>query len=152
MMDEIDKPTSLSIAISNMTKTTILATGGNTGISCANLAYYLRYRKIILTGLDLGYTMNIPVEKSQYYPIIKEADPSMTPAKYKEIYIIEGYNPDFKVKYYTDVTWKSHIDEFIKQTRRMAREGVKIINATEGGALHGGAIVPARFEEAIKNE
>ena len=150
MIDDIDQPVSLSSAISSMTKTSILSTGGNVGITCIYLAFYLGYKNIILTGLDLGYTMDTPIEKSAYYPIVKEAAPTMTPEKYKELYIIEGYNPDFKIKYYTDITWKSHIDDIVKQSKYMSKNGVSIINATEGGSIHGGAIMSMSLKEAIQ--
>jgi len=149
MIDEIDKNISLSTAISYMTRTTILSTGGNVGITSIYLAFYLGYKNIILTGIDLGYTKNTPVEKSAYYPIVKEVDPDITPEKYKELFIIEGYNPDFKVEYYTDMTWKPHIDDIIRQSRFMKQKGVNIINSTEGGSLHGGAIEGIPLEEAM---
>lgn len=152
MIDDVEQPASLSLALSYMTETSVLSTGGNTGLSCINLAYYLGYKKIILTGMDQGYTMDTPIENSAYYPIFKEADPSMTPERYKELFLIEGYNPDFKVKYYTDVTWKSHIDNFVKLSKSMSKKGVKIINATEGGSIHGGAIISMPLEEAIHHE
>jgi len=152
MIDDIDQPVSLTSAISLMTGTSILSTGGNTGITCAYLAFYLGYKNIILTGLDLGYTEDTPIENSAYYQVVKEADPTITPEKYKEIYLVEGYNPGFKVKYYTDITWVSHIDDLIRQSRYMSEKGVNIINATEGGSLHGGAIKCMPLEEAILYE
>ncbi|MCZ7384094.1 MAG: DUF115 domain-containing protein [Candidatus Methanoperedens sp.] len=152
MIDDVDQPVSLSMALSHITKKSILSTGGNTGITCINLAYYLGFKNIILTGMDLGYTMETPIEKSAYYPVVKEVDPTITPERYKETYVIEGYNPDFKINYYTDVTWKSHIDNLVQQSIQMSKDGVNIINATEGGALHGGAIKSMKLEEAIHYE
>lgn len=152
MIDDIEIPFSLSAAMSAITRTSVLATGGNVGITSIFLAYFLKYDEIILTGMNLGYTIDTPIEKSQYYPIIKEADPSMTPEKYKEIYIIEGHNPDFNLDYYTDITWKSHIDHIIESSEEMAKSGVKIINATEGGAIHGGSIICMTLKEALKKD
>ena len=152
MIDEIEQPVSLTSAISFMTKTSILSTGGNVGIAGIYVAFYLGYKNIILTGLDLGYTVDTPIEKSAYYQIVKEADPTITPERYKELYTIEGYNPDFEVKYYTDITWKSHIDDLVKQSRNLAEKGVKIINATEGGSIHGSAIKCMPLAEAIQYE
>ncbi|MFC2006411.1 6-hydroxymethylpterin diphosphokinase MptE-like protein [Chloroflexota bacterium] len=149
MIDDIDQPVSLTSAISLMTGTSILSTGGNVGINCVYLAFYLGYKNIILTGLDLGYTRDTPIENSAYYRIVKEADPTLTPEIYKELYVIEGYNPDFKVDYYTDVAWKSHIDAFVKQSKFMSERGANLINATEGGSLHGGAIQCLPLKEAI---
>jgi len=150
MIDDIEQPFSLSAAISAMTRTSVLSTGGNVGITSIFLAFYLGYKNIILTGMDQGYTMNMPIEQSQYYPIIKEADPTMTPEKYREIYIIEGYNPDFDVRYYTDITWKSHIDHIVDESITMSHQGINLINATEGGCIHGGAIKSMTLKEALK--
>jgi len=149
MIDDVDEPLSLSSAISTITGTTVLSTGGNVGITSIFLAHYLGYGKVILTGMDQGYTENTPVEKSQYYPVVKEADPSMTPGKYREVYVIEGFNPDFQVKYYTDITWKAHIDHILGESVTMARRGTEIINATEGGSLHGGAVKGMPLREAL---
>jgi hypothetical protein len=150
MIDDIDQPFSLSSAISAMTRTSILSTGGNVGITSIFVAFYLGYKNIILTGMDQGYTMNTPIEQSQYYPIIKEADPTMTPEKYKETYIIEGYNPDFDVQYYTDITWKAHIDHIVEESVSMSGRGITLINATEGGCIHGGTIKSMTLKEAMQ--
>jgi len=150
MIDDIEQPFSLSAAISAMTRTSVLSTGGNVGITCIFLAFYLGYTNIILTGMDQGYTTNTPIEQSQYYPIIKEADPTMTPERYKETYIIEGYNPDFNVHYYTDITWKSHIDHIVEESLSMSELGITVVNATEGGCIHGGTIKSMTLKEALQ--
>jgi hypothetical protein len=150
MLDDIEQPFSISSAISAMTRTSILSTGGNVGITSIFLAYYLGYKNIILIGMDQGYTLNTPIEQSQYYPIIKEADPTMTPERYKETYIIEGYNPDFNVHYYTDITWKSHIDHIVEESVSMSDHGISLINATEGGCIHGGTIKSMTLKEALQ--
>ena len=150
MIDDIEQPFSLSAAISAMTRTSILSTGGNVGITSIFLAFYLGYENIILIGMDQGYTLNTPIEQSQYYPIIKEADPTMTPEKYKELYIIEGYNPDFNVHYFTDITWKAHIDHIVAESVSMSEHGITLINATEGGCIHGGTIKSMTLMEAFQ--
>jgi len=149
LVDELGSSTSLTRAISYMTGTPILSAGGNIGIACVNLAAYLGYKKIILTGMDQGYTMETPIEKSAYYPIVKEADPTMTPGRYKEVFLEYGYNPDFGVKYYMDKVFKYHRDHLIEISNYLAEEGVTIINATEGGAVHGGAIIGMPLKEAL---
>lgn len=150
MIDNIDQPFSLSSAISAMTRTSILSTGGNVGITSIFLAFYLGYKNIILTGMDQGYTMNTPIEQSQYYSTIKEADPTMTPERYKETYVIDGYNPDFDVQYYTDITWKAHIDHIVDESESMSEQGITLINATEGGCIHGRAIRGMTLKEALR--
>ncbi|MCX6666559.1 MAG: DUF115 domain-containing protein [Euryarchaeota archaeon] len=150
IMDNPKIIASITNAVSYMTNTSILSSGGNVGVTCLNFAYYLGFKNIILTGLDMGYTKDTPIEKSAYYPVVKEIDSTMTPEKYKKLFIVEGFNPDFNVEYYTDLTWKSHINNLIEQSESMLKEGIRIINATEGGSLHGGAIIGCRLEEAIK--
>jgi len=150
LIDALDSSTSLTRAISYMTGTPILSAGGNIGITCVNLAAYLGYKNIILTGMDQGYTIDTPIEKSAYYPIVKEADPTMTPEKYKEVFLEYGYNPDFGVKYYTDKVFKYHRDHLVEISNYLAESGVNIINATEGGAVHGGAIIGMPLKEALR--
>lgn len=150
LLDELDSSTSLTRAISYMTGTPILSAGGNVGITCVNLAAYLGCKNIILTGMDQGYTIDTPIEKSAYYSIVKEADPTMTPDKYKEVFLEYGYNPDFGVKYYTDKVFKYHRDHLVEISNYLAENGVTIINATEGGAVHGGAIIGMPLKEALR--
>jgi len=150
LIDEPDSSTSLTRAINYMTDTPILSAGGNIGITCVNLVAYLGYKNIILTGMDQGYTMETPIEKSAYYPIVKEADPTMTPEKYKEVFLEYGYNPDFGVKYYTDKVFKYHRDHLVEISNYLAENGITIINATEGGAVHGGAIICMSLKEALR--
>ena len=150
LIDELDSSTSLTRAINYMTGTPILSAGGNIGITCVNLAAYLGYKNIILTGMDQGYTMETPIEKSAYYPIVKEADPTMTPDRYKEVFLEYGYNPDFGVKYYTDKVFKYHRDYLVEISNYLAEDGITIINATEGGAVHGGSIIGIPFKEALR--
>jgi hypothetical protein len=149
LLDELTSPTSLTRAISYMTGAPILSAGANIGITCVNLAAYLGYKNIILTGMDQGYPIELPIEKSQYYPIYKEADPTMTPERYKETFLEYGYNPDFGVKYYTDKVFKYHRDHLVEISNYLAENGVTIINATEGGAVHGGAIIGMPLKEAL---
>ena len=149
MLDDIEVPFSVTSALSIMTKTSILSTGGNVGITAIFLAYYLGYKKIVMIGMDQGYTMNTPIENSNYFPIVKEADPTITPELYKKKYTVEGFNKEYNLKYWTDITWKSQIDHIIAESETMAHKGVILINATEGGAIHGGAIRCMTFEEAL---
>jgi len=149
LIDELNSSTSLTKTISYMTNTPILSSGGNVGVTCVNLAAYLNYKNIILTGLDLAYTMDTPIEDSAYYSIAREADPTMSLDKFRELFLIYGYNPDFGVRYYTDVVFKYHRDYLVEISSHMAKDGVTIINATEGGSVHGGEIISMPLREAI---
>lgn len=148
-LDELDSPTSISKMISHMTGTPILPVGGNVGVACVEVAAYLGYKNIILTGMDQGYPINIPIKESAYYSIAKEADPTMTPERFKEIFLVYGHNPDFGVDYYTDRVFKYHRDYLVEHSVYLAKRGVTIVNATEGGAVYGGAITGMPLREAI---
>lgn len=150
MVDDINQPISATNTISYLTKTPIIASGGNVGITCINVAYYLGYKNIICTGLDLGYATEKDIEESSHYIDIKEEDSTMTLEKYKELFVIAGYNPDFGVNYYTDLAWKPQIDKVIERAVNMERDGINLINATEGGALHGQGIIGMPLNEALK--
>jgi len=150
MLDTIEKPISVTNTISQLTKTSVIASGGNVGITCINIAYYLGYKNILFTGMDQGYTSKEEIGKSSHYLDIKEEDSTMTLDKYMELFITEGYNPDFDIKYYTDLAWKPQIDTFIERSTIIAKNGVNLINTTGGGALHGGGIVGMSLGEALK--
>jgi len=150
MVDDINQSISATNAISYLSETSVIESGGNVGISCINIAYYLGYKNIICVGLDLGYSTKKDVEESSHYIDIKEEDSSMNIEKYMDLFVIEGYNTGFKVKYYTDLAWKPQIDNVLERAKKMFKEGVNIINATEGGALHGEGITYIKLDEAIK--
>jgi len=149
MVDDINQPISATNAISYLTKTSIIESGGNVGITCINVAYYLGYKNIICTGLNLGYSTQNDIKESSHYQDIKQEDPSMNIDKYMDLFVIEGYNPGFNVKYYTDLSWKPQIDNVLERAKKMFKEGINLINATEGGVLHGEGITCMKLEEAL---
>ncbi len=148
-IDETTNPSSLSKAMSYMTNTPILSSGGNTGTTCALLAAYLGYKNIILTGMDLGYTPETDIEKTQYYDIVKKADPEISLEKFKETFLEYGHNPLFESDYYTDKVFSTYRDFLISCSLELYQNGIKIINATEGGSVHGGAIIGMKLKEAL---
>ena len=150
MVDTIDKTISATNTISRLTKTSILSSGGNVGITCIYVAYYLGYKNILFAGMDQGYTNKEEITKSSHYLDIKEEDPTMTFDKYMNLFIIEGYNSGFNVNYYSDLAWKPQIDTFIEQSVVMAKNGINLINVTEGGALYGGGIICIPLAEALR--
>ena len=149
MFDDIDLTSSVSLAVSYLTKTSILSTGGNVGVNAIYLAFFLGYKNIILTGVDLGYTMETAVEQSAYYPAIQAIDPELTPEKFKRLYMIKGHNPGFNLDFYTDIGWKFQIDNLVAQSENMASKGTNLINSTEGGAVWGGAIKCLPLSKAL---
>ena len=81
--------------------------------------------------------MNVLIEDSQYYPILKEADPDLTTEKFKEVFLTYGHNPLFNQDYYSDAVFSLVRDYLVDCSLKMEKEGINIINCTEGGSLHG---------------
>jgi len=150
MVDDVNQPISATNTISYLTNTSVIASGGNVGITCINVAYYLGYKNIICIGLNLGYATEKDVEESSHFIDIKEDDPSMSFEKYMSLFVEEGFNPEFNVKYFTDLSWKPQIEKVLERAVNMSKQGINLINATEGGSLHGRGIVCMQFDEALK--
>ena len=149
MFDDTENDISLTKSISTITGAPILYTGSNVGIASIYLSEYLNFKNIILIGIDLGYSPQTKVEESTYYNIVKEVMPDITPDQYKDMFIIEGYNPDFNVNYYTNIAWYSDIEVIIEHSKELSDKGIQLINCTEGGALHGGKILGMKFVDAL---
>jgi hypothetical protein len=149
ILDDINKDISITNAISSITNSPKLCTGSNVGIAGIYLSEYLGFKNIILIGVDLGYSPETKIEESTYYDIVKEVMPDITIEQYKDMFVIEGYNPDFNVNYYTNIAWYSDIEVIIEHSKKLSDNGIKLINCTEGGALHGGKIRGMKFKEAL---
>ena len=82
---------------------------------------------------------------------LKEADPAIKHRKnIGKSTLSKDTIPDFDVHYYTDITWKSHIDHIVEESVTIDQQGINLINATEGGCIHGGAIQSMTLKEALQ--
>jgi hypothetical protein len=154
---------------------TIIQAAGNVGAFCWELAYFLGCDPIILTGMDMSYLEGTPPEKTLYYnSFIKSASVehiamgstkeelakleqkqiehhAATCAQCHAIVKIKTFqvreNPDFLNRYLIDTVF----DMYSGMLKPMIeRATATTVNATGGGALHGGKIVSMNLEDAIR--
>ena len=116
------------------------------GMSAANmayeLAYSLKFQKIILIGQDLAYAKKGTSHADGHVYGENEI-------KFKETdEYVTAYGGDEVIR--TSRTWNMFRNFFEKDIEYTTKEGIETINATEGGArIHGTIEMP--FKEVIKN-
>lgn len=120
-----------------------LESGGSVAHIAFSLAYYLGFRTIIMVGQDLAYTGNKKHTSDAYdsdNSFIREMEES---DDYMLVDAIDGG------KVWTKGNMKAYINWFEEQILRYPE--LKVIDATEGGALKKGTIVMT-LKEAINSE
>lgn len=140
IFDDYDSPGSLTRELYELTKAPCLVTGGNVGASAWAFAYAaLGIRRTALVGMDFSYAPGTPIEKTQYFEVIRElyAD---DPAKA----YIHVDNPHLGQTWMTDPAYYWYRENFLRLAT--AAEDAEIFNCTEGGILFGDNIhfVPLR--------
>lgn len=120
-----------------------LESGGSVAHIAFSLAYYLGFRTIIMVGQDLAYTGNKKHTSDAYDSdnnFIREMEES---DDYMLVDAIDGG------KVWTKGNMKAYINWFEEQIVRYPE--LKVIDATEGGALKKGAIIMT-LKEAVNSE
>ena len=127
--------------------------GGHAGATGWVLAHALLRRSPIgLIGLDLGYPLGYPLERTQCYPVISEltgGDPEAARAYFTEI-----YNPDLGQPALLDVMFAEFRRHFLEMLARVP-PWVRTCNCTQGGSLFGPGITTlplARFLEHVASK
>lgn len=144
MLDQFYNLDSVTSFMNYMTGSTAISCGGNVGGACWTLAYYLKCSKIILIGLDLGYTKDTPIEETAYY---EQLSASGAPLEGIQPFYEEGINPDFSCQYYTDIVFKHYKEALLEM---VAMADIETINATGGGSLFGPGIKGMKFEKVLE--
>ena len=134
-----------------MTKTSTLSVSGNIGSCMSNVATYLGYNPIVLIGMDLSFpTLE---NMKEYFPNATEEDwnreltiGEKTVPMYKR-----GWNPDFKKQYYIDSVFESYKLSHLSWAKVLKHQGIKTINCSEQGSIHGKHIESMKFEDYLKS-
>lgn len=143
MLDQFYELDSVSSFLNYMTGSTVVSCGGNVGSATWTLAYYLKCNPLIFIGLDLGYTKDTPIEETAYYKQISVSGASL---EQKQLFYVEGINPDFGCEYYTDIVFQ-HYKEALLEMAHLA--SATTINATEGGSFHGQGVTGMPFNKVL---
>lgn len=143
LYDDFLAPGSFSKMLFRMTKAPCMVTGGNCGTSAWVFSHsVLKSPKVAMVGMDFSYPPGTPVEKTQYFDILKELMPD-EPGKG----LIKVFNPYLGETWHTDPAYYWYSESF-KQMARVAP--CKTYNCTEGGILFGRGIVFNRLKTTLK--
>jgi hypothetical protein len=143
MYDDYDKPGSLSRRLWEMNGLPCLNGGGNVGTAAWVLTNaVLGRRRIGLIGIDLGYAPGTSLEKTQYYPELRE----LLGERYREAFI-HTENPVTGETWFSDPAYHWFRDVFLE----MARDAdCQTVNCTEGGLLFGPGITIASLDTFLE--
>lgn len=134
-----------------------IQTGGNVGTSAWIISWsLLKCSTVCLVGFDMGYPVDIDLEKSNFsknflinYRSLKFPEGvSEDDEIFKKAYPII-YNPEFNCQCRQDPTFQYYcnaLKEFIFKTSNK----IKTVNATEGGALFGEGVKCMKFRDFLQ--
>lgn len=130
ILDDIEDAGSLTRKLYRLNKIPCMVSGGNGGTAAWIFSHQvLAKQEVVLVGMDLGYPLGTPLEKTQYYREIQELfGDSATDA------FVKVYNAYLKETWYADPAYYWYRQTFLDLARR-AR--CVTYNCTEGGTVFG---------------
>lgn len=132
ILDDYNAPDSATRRLYEMNGAPCMVTGGNVGASSFVFAYTaLRMKAIALLGMDFSYAPDLPLERTQYYDIIKELYPD-SPEKA----FISVFNPYLQETWFTDPAYYWYRENFLRLVAEID-DDVAVHNCSEGGILFG---------------
>lgn len=142
MIDDYDKPGSLSRRLWEANGLPCLNGGGNVGTAAWVLTHAVLGRKRIgLVGIDLGYAPGTPYEQTQYYPELREMLGTRLPEAF-----IHRENPITGEVWFSDPAYHWFREVFLEMARDADGE---TFNCTEGGLLFGPGITTVPLDEFL---
>jgi hypothetical protein len=128
--------TFLSVLLPELTQ---LDTGGNSGTCNFSLAAYLGCGPIGLVGMDFSYPKNYPYDQTQYYNAYLRS----VGLEYRDVQeMIEKcytdyVHPVYETECYYDFVYEVFMNGLLELSKTYEQVwGTKLINCTEGGAIH----------------
>ncbi len=142
MVDDVDRPDSVTRQLYQMNRAPCMASGGNVGTAAWMVAsQVLRKREVAVVGMDFGYAPGTPVEKTQYYPELRE----LFGDRLQEV-IIPLRNPYLGETWFADPAYYWYREVFLQ----MAADAECVTyNCTGGGLLFGQSVRWAPLQEFL---
>lgn len=130
---------------------TELNTGGNAGSFAINVAHYLKCSPVALIGMDMSYKIGTPLSETQYYQSYKERTGYSDEELWENELFMTFHNPFFDTDCIVDTMFLTYMEplrdfwipEFVKN-------GTRIINCTEGGAIYGDGVECGWFKDFLE--
>ncbi len=145
LVDDPTKPESLTRALHAVQPLPCLATGGTVGTAAWVFALQmLKPQALAVTGMDLGYYSDLPLDKTQtYYELLEMAGGD--PERVKD-YVTTVEFPLTGEKYMTDPTYFWYRKNFLHLAKRAP---MRTLNCTEAGTLFGDNIDCVRLDDFL---
>lgn len=130
LMDDFDRPDSITRQLYRRTQIPCMVSGGNVGAAAWVVAsQVLKKREVALVGMDFSYAPGTPIEKTQYFKELNElfgqqAHEAMIPV----------WNPYLQEIWVTDPAYHWYRDSFLEMA---AQVSTQTYNCTEGGIVFG---------------
>lgn len=148
-MDERYIP-NVSHILSLLVKTKQFATAGHVSSLGWALASSIGCNPIVLIGLDLSYPASMPVKESVAYITY------MKSLKNKEqvLKILDNHyhHKFFNTDCYFEQIFKAYTETTMKQFELAEKNGIKVINCTEGGTLEGEGVECMWFRDYLDSQ
>lgn len=134
MLDDPDRPDSVTRELFRMNRMPCLNAGGNVGTACWMMAdAVLEKRRVALVGVDFSYYDDLPYTSTQYY---HEAVALVGEERLNEIFV-RIHNPHLDRWFYTDPAYYWYRQAFLDM---VGDADCRTFNCTEGGILFGEGI------------
>ncbi len=141
--DDYDDNSSYTRRVFDLNGAPCMATGGNCGTAAWVFAgSVLRARSVGVTGMDLSYPSQTPIEHTQYFSELKKVYGD----RFIEAYI-HLKNPFLRETWFTDPTYWWYRNSFLSLAEKAP---FKSYNCTEGGILFGKAIKWCTLEDFVR--
>ena len=132
----------------HLLKKTELSTAGHVSSVGWSVAHTMGCREIVLTGVDLSYPMDMPLDKTPYYERYSRAFDGDVD-KIKQCYTTY-HHEYFNTDCYYDEVFKSYITSSMSHFAAALSTDTTIINATEGGAIEGEGVDCMSFSDYLE--
>ena len=145
LVDDPTKPGSLTRELHDIQKLPCLATGGTVGTAAWVFALQvLKPAVLAVTGMDLGYYSDLPIDKTQtYYELLEMTGGDRE--KVKEYFTTLEF-PLTGEKYMTDPTYFWYRKNFLHLAKRAP---MRTLNCSEAGTLFGDNIDCVRLDDFL---
>lgn len=137
LLDDYDRPESLSRKIRALNGKPCINAGGNVGTACWVIAHaVLGKTKVGILGMDFGYYPDTTYRETQYYSELKNL---LGEDRLAEAFV-HIHNPYVGTDFFTDPAYYWYRMVFLEMAEQAAAAGVKTYNCTGGGILFGPAV------------
>lgn len=139
-----------SSIIGLITDNTEINSGGNAGSFGINIAQYMKCSPTALIGMDLSYKIGTSLSETQYYQSYKNKTGFTDEEMWENEVFKTFHNPFFDTDCIVDSMFMTYLgplrDHWIPE---FVKNGTRIINCTEGGAIYGDGVECGWFKDFL---